>query len=81
MGEQTGPRILHYLWSYVTESRSSALYKHGVLQLRSSMKRFYYYGDLIHVVLLRITLAAEKRNISKIFFPLPNIVGSGLSSI
>jgi hypothetical protein len=26
MGEQTGPRILHYLWSYVLESRVVSTY-------------------------------------------------------
>ncbi|KAL7806099.1 hypothetical protein V8C44DRAFT_206803 [Trichoderma aethiopicum] len=26
MGEQTGPRIFHYLWSYVLESRAYSVY-------------------------------------------------------
>ncbi|EHK27481.1 uncharacterized protein TRIVIDRAFT_140098, partial [Trichoderma virens Gv29-8] len=28
MGEQTGPRIFHYLWSYVLDCRDTLIYMH-----------------------------------------------------
>ncbi|PTB37330.1 hypothetical protein M441DRAFT_148962, partial [Trichoderma asperellum CBS 433.97] len=38
MGEQTGPRILHYLWSYVLEQEDSLVYIHNY---HTMMFRFY----------------------------------------